>query len=591
MNIDTTANMLRRLWRQLTKKRRYQIVILFFFNIFASFAEVMGIGLVVPFIGALTMPDKLYEHELIKPFFPMLNISSAEEIILPMTIIFGTGAFIASITRLSLIYVNHKMSNAVGLDVTTSIYRRILYQSYDYHVNTNSSEILGLITKTNQIVPMILMPSFSLLSSILMLVSVISLLIAMDPFLSIIVFSGFGISYFLIAFTIRKRIRRNSEIFAIEVVKNTKAVQEGLGGIRDILLDGSQELYARIFNTSSYRLRKVNIIHSLLNAGPKFLMEFVGMMMIALLAYSSYVYSGSINSVLPTLGALALGAQRMLPVLQQGYSAWVNIKNSQASFSDILSSLEKPLPSRTQYFHKDPLPFSEKIQLRNLAFRYQKEMQLILDKVSLDIPKGSRIGFIGATGSGKSTFIDIIMGLLEPTEGSITVDEQEINEKNIRAWQLNIAHVPQSIYLSDSSIAENIALGVPFEDIDHEKIKQAAKQAQISNFIENLKDGYGTYVGERGIRLSGGQRQRIGIARALYKDAKVIVFDEATSALDNETEKAIMKSINLLGNDLTILMIAHRLSTVKNCDKIIELEDGKILREGSYKELFEAEKL
>jgi ATP-binding cassette subfamily B protein len=294
---------------------------------------------------------------------------------------------------------------------------------------------------------------------------------------------------------------------------------------------------------------------------------------------------GGVTTVIPILGALALGAQRLLPALQQVYSSYSTIRGVEVSLKDVLDLLNQPLP---EYVGQPPsalIPFEREIQLKNLSFGYTKDTSLVLKNINLCIAKGERIGFMGVTGSGKSTLLDIVMGLLQPTDGKLTIDQKPINSQNRRAWQAHIAHVPQNVYLSDSTIEENIAFGVSKEKIDRQRVKKAAKQAQIGELIEEWKDGYQTLVGERGIRLSGGQRQRISIARALYKKADVLIFDEATSALDNETEQAVMEAIKGLGEKLTILIIAHRLTTLKGCDRVVKLNKDHSLHVGSYQDM------
>jgi len=282
---------------------------------------------------------------------------------------------------------------------------------------------------------------------------------------------------------------------------------------------------------------------------------------------------------------LALGAQRLLPVLQQAYSSWTAMCSGQAPLNDALVLLEQPLPTYAEETSPTPIPFQNSIMIKNLAFRYAPQAPWILQGVDINIPKGSRTGFIGTTGSGKSTLLDIIMGLLQPTEGSLNIDDIHITSKNHSSWQMHIAHVPQAIFLADTTITENIAFGVQHDKINHERVRKSAEKAQISQTIEAWDQQYNTLVGERGVRLSGGQRQRIGIARALYKEANFIVFDEATSALDNDTERAVMQAIENLDDELTILIVAHRLTTLKNCTQIIELADGGIKRTGTYQEI------
>ena len=311
------------------------------------------------------------------------------------------------------------------------------------------------------------------------------------------------------------------------------------------------------------------------------------MVLIAALGYLLSRQAEAAISALLVLGTLALGAQRLLPVLQQAYAASVGILSNRDSLSDVLKFLDQPLPVEALQPAPPPLDFQKSIRFNDVHFRYTSDSAWVLRGVDLTLPKGSRVGFVGSTGSGKSTLLDLLMGLMEPTDGSVLVDELPVNGTRLLAWRRAIAHVPQSIYLADISLAENIALGVHYEKIDMERVRQAAKQARIADYIESSPDGYTAVVGERGIRLSGGQRQRIGIARALYKQATVLVFDEATSALDNTTEQEVMDAIGELGRELTIVMVAHRLTTVKHCDFIVELEQGRVVAQGTYESLLE----
>jgi ATP-binding cassette subfamily B protein len=366
-----------------------------------------------------------------------------------------------------------------------------------------------------------------------------------------------------------------------------KALQEGLGGIRDVLLDGTQPVYCDIYRQADHPLRRAQGNNVFIGGSPRYIMEAVGMVLIAALAYALSRQVGGIATALPVLGALALGAQRLLPALQQIYGAWASIAGSHASLADTIELLDQSLPAELLQPAPAPLLIQQDIRFDAVRFRYTSDSPLVLDGLNLTIPRGARVGFVGSTGSGKSTTLDLLMGLLMPTEGELLVDGQPISGIRVRAWQQTIAHVPQSIYLADSTLAENIAFGVPRNAIDLDRVQQAARQAQIADFIESSPEGYQAYVGERGIRLSGGQRQRIGIARALYKQASVLVFDEATSALDNATEQSVMDAIEGLSSDLTILLIAHRLTTVRRCDTIVELEHGRVVAQGTYEQLLE----
>jgi len=331
-------------------------------------------------------------------------------------------------------------------------------------------------------------------------------------------------------------------------------------------------------------MRRVLGNNVFIGGSPRYVMEAIGMTIIAGLAYLMTQQEGGMVTAIPVLGALALGAQRLFPVLQQAYSAYSQIKGSKSSFEDVLNLLDQPLPEYADQPLPEPIPFAKEIKLNNLNFRYSEDSPWVLKNVNLSLKKGSRIGFMGITGSGKSTLLDIVMGLLPATEGGLMIDNQTINNQNRRAWQAHIAHVPQNIYLSDSTIEENIAFGIEKELIDHQRVKKAAQQAQIAELIEQWEGSYQTFVGERGIRLSGGQRQRIGIARALYKQADVLMFDEATSALDSETEREVMEAIESLGKEMTVLIVAHRLTTLKSCDKVVSIGKNNITIK-TYKEI------
>ena len=350
-------------------------------------------------------------------------------------------------------------------------------------------------------------------------------------------------------------------------------------------IDGNQAAYCQIYRNADLPLRRAfgNIVF--IGEFPRYGIEALALTLIAVLAYFVAQQDDGIAKAIPLIGALAFGAQRLLPALQQGYSAWSKIKGGQASLVDTLDLLDQPLPEYANEAAPQPIPYRQCISLNKLSFRYTPDTPWVLRNLSLIIPKGARVGFIGATGSGKSTLLDIIMGLLQSTEGNLAIDDQTITPGNRRAWQARIAHVPQAIYLADSTIEENIAFGRPKNQIDSQRVRHAARQAQIADVVESWPKQYQTFVGERGIRLSGGQRQRIGIARALYKQADVIIFDEATSALDNETERAVMTAIEGLGDDVTVLIIAHRLTTLKGCNQIVELGNDCIFRTGNYQDM------
>jgi len=570
--------MIKDLWLHLSPRRHQQFYFLSLLMIVASLFEVVSIGAILPFLGAITEPEIIYQHPYMRPFIDFFNIKNADELLLPTTVIFITSAIVAGTIRLLLLFCLTKLSFATGHDLSIDIYSRTLHQNYEVHVRRNSSEVInGIISKTGTVISGIISPILTLISSLLMMVMTLYVLFLIDAKIAFSAISGFVVIYFFIVQLSKRKLKENSYIVANESTNMIKALQEGLGGIRDVLINGSQQFYTQLYRNADLPLRRALASNVVINGSPRYLVESIGMVLVAILAYSMSFRDGGLDMVIPVLGALALGAQRLLPTLQQAYSSYSTIRASYSSFADVLKLLDQPMPKTSiRLSSKQEFNFENEIKIENLSFRYEANSSWVLKDVSMIIPKGSRIGFIGETGSGKSTLLDIIMGLLPETEGAIKIDSNLINENNRILWQKHIAHVPQNIFLSDSSIEENIAFGVAKKNIDKEKVRKAAKQAQISQLINSWKEGYDTNIGERGVRLSGGQRQRIAIARALYLNADVLIFDEATSALDTDTEKSVMNSIEALDRKITILIIAHRLSTLDGCDQILELKNGKL---------------
>ena len=584
MPVQTLRTLLGRLWPHITPRRRAQFALLLVLMVLVSFAEIVSIGAVLPFLGVLTAPGHVFDHPRAQPLIELLGITSADQLLLPITIAFGLAAFTAGAMRLLLLWVNTRLSFAVGADLSISMYRRTLFQPYEVHLARNSSEVINGISNKASVVTNTLLMGFNIVSSGIAITAILLALLSVDPVIALATFFGFGVIYGFSVWITRRRLSANSVHIAQGSSQTIKALQEGLGAIRDILLDGSQDSYCKVYREADLKVRRATGDSTFVSSSPRYVVEALSMIFIAGIAYMLAREADGIARGIPILGALALGAQRLLPMLQQVYSAWAGVKSYQSSIQDAMDLLDQPLPAHVAQ-PAEPLPYRESISLRQLSFRYSAGGPMILSGIDLTIPKGSRVGFMGATGSGKSTLLDIIMGLLPPSGGTLAIDGQTITPGNCRAWQAHIAHVPQAIFLADSSIEENIAFGLPRQQIDMERVRSAARQAQLADVIESWPLKYQTVVGERGVRLSGGQRQRIGIARALYKQADVIIFDEATSALDTETEQAVMAAIESLSEQLTILVIAHRLSTLKNCTQIVELGGGGITRTGTYDEL------
>lgn len=583
----STTKLLIGLWKRLAKSRQRQLVLVFCLMLASAFAEVVSLGAVLPFIGVLTAPEKVLKYPSLERFVEELGIQTPQELVLPVVIIFMVTSILAGILRLTLLWATAKLSNAIGADMSLEMYRRTLYQPYKVHFLRNSSEVIDGITHKSWAAMDMLKSTMTLVSSSLLMTTMVAGLIVIDPTVVSAALVVFGLIYGVVALKARRKLKENSQRISEQGTLAIKSLQEGLGAIRDILLNWSQAAYCETYRKADMPYRMAYGSNLFISVSPRFAMETIGMVLIAGLAYFLSSQHGGIGPSLPLLGALALGAQRIIPALQQIYWAWASIAGNRASLEEVIDLLNQPIPEEALKPPPKTLDFHSRITFNGVWFRYLDTEPWVLKDLNLVIPRGCRMGFVGGTGSGKSTTLDLLIGLLEPTKGHIMVDGMEIRTGTLRTWQQNIAHVPQSIFLADSTLAENIALGIPAELIDMKKVKRAAEQAMIADFIESRPEGYNALVGERGVMLSGGQRQRIGIARALYKDAGVLVLDEATSSLDNQTEKAVMACLDNLHREMTILIIAHRLTTIQNCDQIVELEGGAVIAQGTYDELIE----
>ena len=581
---------LNRLWAHIPSKRKKQFFLLLVMMLLTAVAEVLSIGSVLPFLGALVSPEKLYELSSLMPLWKWLEFTDPNQLIFPLTIFFSLASLVAAGMRLLLLRVSISLSFITGADLSNGIYRRTLYQPYSLHVNRNSSELISAIsTKTNSVIFNIIGPALVILSSGLMLIVILASFFWFNPYLASGIFIGLGSIYMSAIIFSKKQLRIDSRCVAQETTNVVKALQEGLGGIRDVLIDGTQEEYCRVYRSADLPLRIAQGRSLFVAQWPRFFIEAIGMVTIAFLAYYFSLQEGGIIAVIATLALLALGAQRLLPLMQQVYLNISVIRANHGTLNDVLSLLDQKLPSQSKMDAElGGLKFEKFISLEGVGFQYGTQLPLVLENITFEIQKGERVGFIGATGSGKSTLLDIVMGLLECTHGSVKIDGVKLNDHNQRAWQMELAHVPQNIFLADSSVAQNIAFGIHPSQINMARVMWAARCANIDEVINQLPKKFETQVGERGVRLSGGQCQRLGIARALYKNANVLILDEATSALDESTEISVMQSINHTDSTITILMIAHRLSTLKNCSKIFQIQNGTIANIWTYEQLVSA---
>jgi ATP-binding cassette, subfamily B, bacterial PglK len=569
------------LWLHLTIKRQFQFKCLVILSILVSIFEIFSLGSLIPFLGVLVTPSNQNPIDAIRLVKNYFRFSSENEFLIFFTLTFCMFVVLATISRLILLRLSTKICYAVGSELSRDIYEKILYQKYSYHLALNSSEVIAATSsKVNTVISGEIIASTNLITSSIMLLMIFIALVIFNPKITLFTIISFAIIYMVVMRFTKNQLTISSNNIAIESNRVVRFLQEGLGGIRDVIIGGFQASYVAIFSRADHSLRESQGTVAFLSQYPRYLIEGLGMLVVATLALFLALNSDPNESLtaIPILGVYALASQRLLPILQTSYASWAQIIGNKDTFIDVIELLNQPTHNVSKIL--TPICFSREIEFCNMGFSYSPKLPEILKGVNLKIPMGSCVGIVGRTGSGKSTFVDLLMGLLSPTSGHILIDGLIITESNVGAWQNLLAHVPQSIYLADASIQENIAFGIPKSAIDHSHLKHVASIAQIAGDIESWPKQYETIVGERGVRLSGGQRQRIGLARALYSKSKVLILDEATSALDSDTEGLIIGAIEERGKfselGTTIFMVAHRLSTLKNCTHIIEIDNSKV---------------
>jgi ABC-type multidrug transport system fused ATPase/permease subunit len=572
----TVIEKLRIIWGNCTPKRRLQFFVTLLAIVGNSFAEMLSLASLIPFLSVLSDPNRFWESATVRSYAGWFDVHSAGQAVPIVCIAFGIITLFSAAARTITIVINSRFTMGLAADLSRLVFDRTLRQPYSVHSMQNSAVVIANVTQNvAAFVNGILTPSVHLLTSSLTVVGILFTLVIVNWWVALTAIVVFGGAYSSIIRFTRVRYQRNSAIIVAAQDEIVKSLQEGLGAIRDVIIDNNQDYYSRIYSNSDLRARRAQNSSYILSATPRYILEAVGMLMICIVAFVLSQGESRLLGAVPVLGALAMGAQRLLPAMQMSFGSWTTILGNIHGLDRVVDVLNCEQASIATCI--DNACSIKSVSFDAVSYRYSPDTQLVLKELSFKISKGERIGVIGATGSGKSTTMDLLLGLLQPTSGQILIDGEPLVGDKIYAWQKSLSHVPQVIYLADASIAENIAFGLPKDQIDMNQVCKAASLAQIAEHIESLDAGYDTFVGERGIRLSGGQRQRIGIARALYKNATVLVFDEATSALDDETEAELMKAIDGLSKDLTVIMIAHRLSTVRRCDKILKLHKGKVV--------------
>lgn len=580
---------------RLSVRRRLQLLGLALLMTLTSVLQVVFILSVMPFLNILINPAAMladYRVRYAMQFFQLQFLHTHESLVSLITILFVAVAIALGASRTITAWLSGRMAAAIGNDLSDEAFYRTLLQPYIVHLHRNTSEVMTGIAQVNGIISGVLAPSLQLFACAVILGgSLFSILLVswQATFVAVILLGG---SYLLIAARLHRPLQRNGQILMKVAEQELRVMQESLGGIRDMLIDNSQLMHRERYRSLTTITRRLTADTGFLQSFPRFVVESLAYALIGIGGYVLVSRQGTILGSLPLLGVFALAAQSILPNLQQIYSCWGSIRASSASLQRVMDLISQPidvslLPVSTVNKSQTLFQWQQAIELRNICFAYDSLNSPTLQNICLEIGKGQRIGLVGPTGSGKTTLTDILMGLLAPGKGNLLVDGMEIggSELPLVRWRSCVAHVPQSLYLADTSIGENIAYGCDWATIDLDRLVKVCHEAQLEGFLASLPDGWHTPVGERGLRLSGGQRQRIGIARALYRSCSFLVLDEATSALDTVTESRVMAAIDQLSSDLTMIIVAHRLSTVEHCDRIIFLEQGRCTGFAPYQEL------
>ena len=560
-----------RLKSHLSFNRKKQLFFLFLLMVSLAFTEAFSLATIVPFIGIFLNPDIFFSHPWLNPFIIFFEIKNEDQLFLSITIIFIFFVILSGLIKLLFVYKSNKITQLIEADLRSKIFKNNIEQSYSYHLEQNSNDVMSNIVQKTSSMASFVDDFIAILSSLMTILLVLGFLIFLKPFIIISITSVLVIFFVIIFLLNKKNILENSKKISENQDQIVNIFQNSIGYISEIIIYSLQDIFVSKFNKASNTIAAKFTYNYNKTQSPRIYLEYITLLCLAALIFFFNESRDQVVSALTVLAALGLGAQKMLPLVNRIHSAITRMKGVQGVVIDSLNILDKSKKKIDKDLFSEKIFLKKSIKLKNICFSYDKKNKFILKNIDLEIKKGSKVGIKGATGSGKSTLGNIIIGLLDPTEGQLFIDDILINSQNKFAWQKNVSLIPQNVFMDDSTIAENIAIGIEPKEINLEKVKNAAKQAHIHDFIESTTDQYNEKVGERGIRLSGGQRQRIGIARALYREAKIILFDEATNQLDTDTESLIMKSISNLDKEVTVLFIAHRLSTLENCDQIIDL--------------------
>ncbi len=577
-----------------SEKERRKTYWLFVGIMIMGLMQISGIAAITPFMAVVANPEVISTNKYMNQAYTLLGFSNENQFLFflgmaVLSVLAIGNAFSAFVTWLLL-----RFTFMQGHSISKRLLDKYLSQPYVFFLNRNSSELSkNLFLEVNRVVGGVLIPGMHILTRVVVALCILGLLVLVDPFLALTVAIVLGGAYTIIFKLVRKKLAKIGKEATEAGKERFKIASEALGGVKDLKLMSREPVFLKRYSDQSYLFAGYEATNGIISQLPRYALETIAFGGILLMVLYLIGVKQSAEQALPLVSMYAFAAYRLMPSLQQIFAGMTRVRYNLAAldvlYGDLVEDGTGSIPALNYDKTITPLSFKEKIELRNIVFYYSNAPVPAIDDLNLTIKSNTTIGFVGTTGSGKTTTVDIILGLLTPKSGKILIDGVEITQDNVRNWQKNLGYVPQSIYLTDDTITSNIAFGISDDKVDHDAVEQAAKIAKIHDFItDDLPNGYKTIVGERGVRLSGGQRQRIGIARALYHNPNVLIFDEATSALDGITENAIMDAIHHLSHRKTIIMIAHRLTTVKECDAIYMLDKGRVIASGTYSELMES---
>ncbi|WP_333815030.1 ABC transporter ATP-binding protein [Tabrizicola sp.] len=570
-----------------TERRRFWI--LTGVMLLVAAAEIAGISAVLMLLNVLAAPDVIDRNATLVYVKSLLGIESRFSFQILLALVVLVVVMLGLAVKAAGTYASIRFSTMRGYTVSSRLLAAYLSQPYPWFLERNSAELgKNVLNEVDGLVSRVIQPCLKLVSNALLVLAILAFLLLVDPLVTL--FSGgvLGLGYGLIYLRFRGRLHRLGEVMMDAFENRFLVAQEATGGIKDVKLMGLEETYVKSYGAAALTAARSGTTLGVMAELPRFVLEAITFgTMLALILILLVKSGGNVTEIVPTLGVIAFSTMRLLPSLQTIYHSLVSIRGASAILDTIVADIAAtPALPISGDDGAVPLKLERALELSKVGFAYASAERPTLRGVDLVIPARTTVGIVGGTGAGKTTLVDLILGLLAPDSGEIRVDGTVVTDANRRSWQKTLGYVPQSIYLTDDTIVGNIAFGVPKDEVDMAAVERAARIAALHDFVlSDLPQGYDTFVGERGVRLSGGQRQRIGIARALYRDPTLLIMDEATSALDNITERVVMEAVSRIRADKTIILIAHRLTTVKTCDTIFLMERGRLLAQGSYDEL------